>query len=84
MKVVIPDNPEIYGSLLNRLVKDADGAQLREYLKCFEDASVVSGKRLRIPLSHNEHAAARAIHDSSNMAVDVMNAVWAAIHQDSK
>lgn len=79
MMICLDDSVQL-GQLGQRLKADASGEVLAEYRNCFEAATLSAKKRLVLPLTPEQFEATEAVAGSAALSVDVITAVWQAMH----
>jgi hypothetical protein len=68
------------GEFASRLQADESGAIKREYSEMFDAAQSEARRRMYEPLTTEEHAAAVALAESTQLCSEVVAKVWSALH----
>lgn len=68
------------GEFASRLQADESGAMKREYCEMFDAAHSEARRRTYEPLTTEEHEAAAALAESTQLCSDVVGKVWSALH----
>jgi hypothetical protein len=79
MNPVIPEGVPL-GALASALSADHGGAVKREFAEIFIKAQNDARRRLHEPLPPQEHDAAAALAEGAREGLDVIDAVWNALH----
>lgn len=79
MNPLKPDDPDTYGELARRLHDDASDSVLAEYRGCFEQARASARQRLHEPLPEDEFRMQQALAESTDLSIEVLDAVHAAL-----
>ena len=68
------------GEFASRLQADESGAMKREYCEMFDGAHSEARRRMYEPLTTEEHEAAAALAESTQLCSEVVGKVWSALH----
>jgi len=79
VKPVIPESVP-FGALASALRADQSGAVRGEYTELFITARNEARRRVHEPLLPQDHAVAAALAEGASECIDVIDAVWNALH----
>jgi hypothetical protein len=79
MNALIPEGVPL-GALASALSADHSGVVKREYEELFINARNDARRRLHEPLPPQDHDAAAALAEGASECLDVVDAVWKALH----
>ena len=68
------------GEFASRLQADESGTIKREYCEMFDAAQSEARRRMYEPLTTEEHEAAAALAESTQLCSEVVGKVWSALH----